>query len=384
MLVETKQVEIMTNFRSILGSTAINILGWRTDRKIVVIESDDWGAIRMPSRTIRDSLISQGIDVEKSYFAMNDCLASEDDLNALFEVLCSVKDKNGRHAILTADSVVANPDFEAIKKCNFDRYVYEPFTRTLERYGGAHRNSFLLWQQGMKEGIFRPQFHGREHLNVLRWMKDLRDNDKYARMMFEQAHWALSPLNITGMKHSYLDGFSGVTQHSIGFYEDCIKEGLELFESLFGYKSESFIAQCYMWSNKIEQILRDNDVEYIQGMFLRKDSETRKRKVQILGHKTKYDQIYLLRNVSFEPVTGQKKDIVGECLLRIKNAFILGKPVTISAHRVNFIGSINERNRTDNLKLFKDLLKRIVLQYPDVEFMSSDELGNLIKNKKNI
>ena len=374
----------MTNFRSVLGSTAINLLGWRTDRKIVVIESDDWGAIRMTSRTIRDSLISQGIDVAKSYFAMNDCLASEDDLNALFEVLRSVKDKNGRHAILTADSVVANPDFEAIRNCSFERYVYEPFNKTLERYGASHRNSFLLWQQGMKEGIFRPQFHGREHLNVLRWMNDLRDNDKYAHMMFEQEHWALSPLNIPEMKHSYLDGFSGVTQHNIDYYENCIKEGLELFESLFGYKSESFIAQCYLWSDRIEQILKNNDVNYIQGMFLRKDAETHKRKVQILGQKTKYGQIYLLRNVSFEPVTGKKMDLVGDCLIRIKNAFILGKPVTISTHRVNFIGSINEKNRTDNLKQFKDLLKRIVLKYPDVEFMSSDELGYLIHNKKNI
>ncbi|NTW32234.1 MAG: hypothetical protein HGB12_06370 [Bacteroidetes bacterium] len=27
-----------------------NIPGWRTDRKILVIESDDWGSIRMPSK----------------------------------------------------------------------------------------------------------------------------------------------------------------------------------------------------------------------------------------------------------------------------------------------------------------------------------------------
>lgn len=378
---ETKQVEIMTNLRSVLGSTAINLLGWRTDRKIVVIESDDWGAIRMPSKTIRDSLIEQGIDVSKSYFAMNDCLAGEDDLNALFEVLCSVKDKNGRHAILTADSVVANPDFEAIKRCNFERYVYEPFTKTLEKYGASHRNSFLLWQQGMKEGIFCPQFHGREHLNVLRWMNDLRDNDKYAHMMFEQGHWALSPLNIPEMKHSYLDGFSGVTQHNLGFYKDCIKEGLELFESLFGYKSESFIAQCYKWSDTIEKILSENNVRYIQGLFLRRDAENNKRKIQILGQENGYKQRYLLRNVSFEPSVFKYSDIVGDCLLRIKVAFTLGKPVTINTHRVNFIGSINERNRTENLRLFKDLLNRIVLQYPDVEFMSSNELGRLMSKK---
>lgn len=32
-----------------------NLPGWRTNRKIVVIESDDWGSIRMPSLTILEN-----------------------------------------------------------------------------------------------------------------------------------------------------------------------------------------------------------------------------------------------------------------------------------------------------------------------------------------
>ena len=32
-----------------LSHNLINIPGWYTKRKLVVIESDDWGAIRMPS-----------------------------------------------------------------------------------------------------------------------------------------------------------------------------------------------------------------------------------------------------------------------------------------------------------------------------------------------
>ena len=29
-----------------------NMFGWRTKRHLVVIESDDWGTIRMPSREV--------------------------------------------------------------------------------------------------------------------------------------------------------------------------------------------------------------------------------------------------------------------------------------------------------------------------------------------
>jgi len=35
-----------------LRKNLVNIPGWRTNRKIVVIESDDWGSVRMPSREV--------------------------------------------------------------------------------------------------------------------------------------------------------------------------------------------------------------------------------------------------------------------------------------------------------------------------------------------
>src|SRR5664279_2883782 len=92
-----------------------NIPGWRTKRKIVVIESDDWGAIRMASKEVLDKLIKAGVPIADCRFNNNDSLASEDDLSSLFEVLQSVKDKNSNPAVFTAVSVVANPDFNKIE-----------------------------------------------------------------------------------------------------------------------------------------------------------------------------------------------------------------------------------------------------------------------------
>ena len=40
-----------------------NLPGWRTNRKIVVIESDDWGSIRMPSLTIFEKFALKGLDL---------------------------------------------------------------------------------------------------------------------------------------------------------------------------------------------------------------------------------------------------------------------------------------------------------------------------------
>ena len=91
-----------------------NLPGIKTNRKIVVIESDDWGSIRMPSRKVYDQLFKKGYKVDLDPYMKYDCMANSNDLEALFEVLSSVQDKNGRNAIITANTIMANPDFEKI------------------------------------------------------------------------------------------------------------------------------------------------------------------------------------------------------------------------------------------------------------------------------
>ena len=150
-----------------------NLPGWSTNRKIVVIESDDWGSIRMPSREVYDKLLKAGIRVDRCPYNRYDSLASEEDLSALFEILTQFRDKNGKQPAITANTVVANPDFEKIQASGFKEYFYEPFTETLKKHP-AHQNSFNLWTQGMSEGIFQPQFHGREHVNLPLWLSLLQ------------------------------------------------------------------------------------------------------------------------------------------------------------------------------------------------------------------
>ena len=67
----------MSNWRKYLK----NLPGKRLGRKIVVIESDDWGGIRMPSKKVFDSLLSQGVRVDKCHFNRFDSLENENDLS---------------------------------------------------------------------------------------------------------------------------------------------------------------------------------------------------------------------------------------------------------------------------------------------------------------
>ena len=57
-----------------------NIPSWRTNCKIVVFESDDWGSIRMPSKLAYSNLLKKGIGVDKSLYDTLDSLEKKEDL----------------------------------------------------------------------------------------------------------------------------------------------------------------------------------------------------------------------------------------------------------------------------------------------------------------
>lgn len=373
------------NLKSQFTHNLINIPGWHTKRKIVVIESDDWGSIRMPSKEVYQKFLDKGIQVDKDPYCRYDSLATKEDLNALFDVLTSVKDKNGRHAVITADTVVANPDFEKIRASGFSQYFYEPFTETLKR-SPKQDGSFEIWKQGMQFGIFKPQFHGREHLNVKKWMRSLQEGEEITRLSFDLGTFGLTSEVDNRIHTNYMGAFNSGLDKDTLQYNEILKEGLDLFENIFGYRSVSFIPTTYTWHPDIEPGLKENGVKYLQGMIsqhipLDDDMTFKYKKNNFLGTKSKAGLIYLTRNVFFEPSHFRDQyDVVNECLERIKIAFRWGKPSTISMHRLNIIGAIHENNRTVNLMLLRKLLNEILKRYPDVEFMSSDELGNMICN----
>ena len=373
-------------FKQIITRNFLNIPGWHTDRKIVVIESDDWGSVRMPSREVYEEFLKKGVAVDKDPYCRYDCLATADDLSALFDVLTSVKDKNGRHAVLTANAVVANPVFNKIKESGYKEYFYEPFTETLKR-SPRHDGAFDLWKQGMDAGIFRPQLHGREHLNVKKWLRTLQSGEEITCMSFDLGTFGLTSAVDSRIKNNYMGAFNSGLDEDIIEYDTIITEGQMLFEQLFGFKSESFIATTYTWNPKIEASLKRNGIKYLQGMVhqhipLDDDTTFSYKKDNFCGKRSKQGLVYLMRNCYFEPSQGSANE--HNCLERIKCAFRWHKPATISMHRLNVIGAIDENNRTNNLAKLKWLLKEIMRLYPDVEFMSSDELGRVIETGKSL
>lgn len=365
--------------KSTLSHTLLNLPGWHTKRRIVVIESDDWGSIRMPSKEVYEKCLRQGYRVDINPYERYDSLASQDDLELLFNLLSQFRDIHGNHPVITANCVVANPDFEKIKDSNFQEYHYELITETFERYP-HHKNNFNLWLNGKENRLFYPQFHAREHLNVSLFMKALRENDPDVRFGFEnQMPGSIRKGNNNGnyfVEATFYDSLIDKNE-KLKIYID----GLGIFEKIFRYKSESIVPPNYTWSKDYNKVMEAYGVKFIQGSGkMREPVPGKKPKYsrRFMGHKNAEGQLDLVRNVSFEPTLTHPTNTVPKTLAEIALAFKMQKPAVISSHRINYVGYLDEKNRDNNLRSLKVVLKEIIKRWSNVEFMNSIELGHYI------
>lgn len=154
-----------------------NLVSFKTQRKLLVIESDDWGSLRTKNKEVLHQLNSISKNVQEDRFTQLDSLANTEDLSNLFEILNSVKDKIGNPAKLTANVCVANPDFKKIENSGFSKFYVEEFNQTIEKSVNG-KETLLLWHEGINRALFKPQLHGREHLHALAWMAELRAGNK--------------------------------------------------------------------------------------------------------------------------------------------------------------------------------------------------------------
>jgi hypothetical protein len=376
---------MLSKFKSAIVTNIKNARGWRTNRKIVLIESDDWGSIRMPSKKVFNKLLESGIRVDNCHYCKYDSLESEDDLSLLFNILNSVKDINFKPAVLTANSVVTNPDFGKIRQGGFSEYFYVKTTESYGKFKGCE-NSLKLLKEAQFAGNLSIQSHGREHLNIQRWMQYLKNDYRETMFAFNLGVYGISTTITSENRKSFLPAFDFETEEQEEYGNYIVKDGLRIFKEIYGFSSKSFIAPNYTWSKSLEKALYEGGVKYIQGAQIHKykvkpEEKTNKR-LRYNGKQNNYGQIDLARNCMFEPSENPNKDWVNSCLSQINRAFYWKHPAIISSHRVNFMGGMDVKNRDKNLRHLKKLLFEIKKRWPDVEFMSSNDLGDLITNMR--
>lgn len=366
------------NYTTSISNHFKNIPGWRTKRKYIAFAVDDYGNIRLHSERARAKLTESGVPLV-SRFDLFDSLDTKGDFEELFNVLGSVKDSNNNHAIFTTYALPCNVNFEeTIEKGEYVpeklNVTYEKLSSQMTEYYGA----FDLLRHGINMNFLRPQFHGREHLNVNLFNKLLLEANPQLLTNIKNLSLAKLPTHDDLPNLNFNQAFAFWREKDIDLHKVIIKDGLQLFEEVYGYRSMTFTPPAQKLHHDLFEYVYDLGLEGVD-----KERTTKrhlgegkfKREWNHLGQQKRDQPITIVRNCVFEP-TLPGLNWVEYTLKQIEAAFFWKKPAIISSHRVNFCGNIDVENREMGLKALKQLLQKIEKKWPEVEFISID---NLIK-----
>lgn len=364
-----------------------NIQGWKTKRKIVVISVDDYGNVRLDSKEAREKMTRGGLKVYTRFDAF-DSLENREDLEALYEVLTSVKDKNNNHAVFTPFALPCNINFEAMAEENYRIYKYEnlpdTYKKLSDRNPSAYGGTWDLWKEGIAKGLMKPQFHGREHFNLKVFNEKLKQRDhELITALKNRSYTSISSTGYSTISYTAAFAFDKLIENND--FESIIKDGLNRFEEVYGYRSLHFNPPGGREHPVIHQYLKDCGVRYLDTPLIKKEHQGEgkyKKALNYTGKKNHLGMTYQVRNVVFEPTHERGFDWVNYSLKQIETAFFWNKPAIISSHRVNFCGLIDSKNREIGLSALKELLHKIVKRWPDIEFISADKLGEMITKSR--
>lgn len=358
-----------------------NIRGVRTNRKYVVFAVDDYGNIRLDSKSAKDKMKESGLNAN-SLFDEFDALENTEDLDALYDVLRSVKDKNNRSAVFTPLSMSGNINFEEMARTNYEYFVYENLTKSYEKLEAlqpaAYKKTYLLWREGISKGLMEPEFHGREHLNLKVLTHKLKSKDKEViTALRNRSYGMISDSGFPNISYTAAYEFENLEENR--YFEDILSQGIRDFEQVYGYTPTVFNSPGGREHPLIHEYLKKSEIRYIETPFLKQEHQGNgnyKKIMNYTGKKNSLNMIYSVRNAVFEPNYESGFDWVNFTMAQIDAAFFWKKPALISSHRVNFCGHIDPKNREKGLNSLKELLKKIVQKYPDVEFIG---LGQLLR-----
>lgn len=336
----------------------------------------------MPSGKSLDELRKSGIPVDSSPYNLVDGLESREDLDEVIGTLGCFRDVNGHAPKLTCYFVLGNPDFDRIRACDFAEYHWEPFSKSYDKYSGGGLAE--VWKSAFESQLVFPQFHAREHVNVCLWMSDLRSGRSDTRVCFDKGffgqirskvrprfysatYWAQSPQELDLIKNNFL-------------------HGLKLFETNFGYASTTFAACNYVLPREMEECSAHAGIRGIQSQrgYFAPDNCGRLplQRYRYTGYQNQFGQWFTIRNVSLEPFIRCGKDWCREALREVSLAFAMGRPAVVSTHRANFVSRVSRSNRAHSLLCLADFLKAVIRNWPDVEFVNSAELLELMSGLK--
>lgn len=326
--------------------------------RYIIIESDDWGMER--------ALTSDTIEwMAKKYGKENftrwttDALETNEDLDMLFELLDTYKNKFGSCPVITANFITQNIDYDTTDKLTF-KPVSEGFNKESEDIRGKYK-------YGIDNGFLFPQLHGFSHYNLTS-LEDYFNSDEGKEAFLKKYLPAKSTIK---SNLSFLQGELCNENSESGR----ISEASEVFFRMFGFYSASLIPPKYVLDRNLIKVVVKSKVTMIQSSNRLTDSE--KKRYLIPYFREKYGIIWSIRNARLDPYPGYDFNHE-QCLESIKTAFENNSPAIIDFHRVNISGKYAPEYRQRTMTELKKLFDGIYRSWTEVKFIHSQKLNEML------
>ena len=312
---------------------------------VLIIESDDWGA--GPVETQARALIK------------------------LTDVLCRHRDSTGRHPVVTLALILAIPDGAAIRRDGRYRHL------SLEAPAFAPLRDAI--ERGRAVGVFTLQLHGLEHY----WPDALMAaNDPAVRSWLKSETPATTEQLPSQLQSRWVDA-AVLPSHPLRSeqIDAAVTDEVDLYAQLFGARPRVAVPPTFVWNDVVESAWSRHGVEFVVTPGLRSACRDASGMPSCDSGPLRNGQAgqgvtYLVRDDYFEPERGHQAERALNALARKREQ---GRPCLLETHRSNFIGdgatsqsALNEIDR---------LYRQALAQYPEVRFVSTAELGQVIRAK---
>ena len=308
---------------------------------VLILESDDWGA-----------------GPEEQAVA----------LRRLAKLLGSVKDADGRPAMMTLGIVLAI----------MDRKVWRKDKEYAVLHLGTNEHAEILnaIHDGMAAGVFAPQLHGMEHY----WPSALIRRSTTDAMV---SQWISDERAITeslpdAIQTRWVDA-STLPSRALPVAEirRAVEEETNLFRTLFGESARVAVPNTFVWNDDVERAWKERGVRYVITPGTRYEERGADGALITSGRSICNGAIaptgvcYLVRDVYFEPVRGHEPERFVQGVVERTR---LGRPCLIETHRANYLGA----EAGQSYRVLSAALEAVVRESPEVRFMSSEDLGDAI------
>lgn len=342
--------------------------------KLIAIESDDWGSLRVRNYQELESRVNKILGVfnlDAKRYNQNDTLESVNDIKNLTKILEKHKTVNNPNGVLiNFISVTHNPNFQKIKDEDYKNYYRESIADTYKRYDRGDVINTVL--DAIQKKLIHVEFHGTEHINFPLWIRDLQKNIESVRTAFDIEFWGF--VNLNHQQHiDYQAAYELDREEDDAQFLDSLKAGINEFENIWGYTPTYFVPPNGPFPISLYSDLKNLGIEFIcepKNQRVSLGNGKFKRRINWLG-KSHRGIRTLTRNAFFEPNSAEKSNWVESCLSQINSSFNAKRPVILSTHRVNYIGGLNPENAEKGLSQLDELLYKIILTWPDVKFVKS-------------